>query len=67
MRLHVRTWAHARTLKNDLRTHVRTRTHISEKFLAPICTKIAATAHVRAHALMRTKGFEFWSNHKTPP
>ena len=46
----------------DVRAHVctlkliyaRTRTHISEHFRAPICTKIAAPARVRVRAHTRT-------------
>ena len=34
--------------------HARTRTHISEKNSAPICTKIAAPARVRARPHSRT-------------
>ena len=44
--------AHVRTLKM---IYARTRTHISENFPAPICTKIAAPASVRARK--QTKGF----------
>ena len=43
--------AHVRTLKT---IYARTRTHISENFPEPICTKNAAPAHVRPH--MHTKG-----------
>ena len=39
--------AHVRTLKM---IYARTRTHISENFPAPICTKIAAHARVRVRA-----------------
>ena len=44
--------------------YARTRTHISENFPAPICTKIAVHPCVRVRARTHTKGLQVADNNK---